>query len=147
MNALVLSGGGAFGAYEVGIIKALYEKSPFTAGVLTGTSVGAFNATVLAMDGGTSAAIRHLERIWLDEIAEIRPGRWNGVLRFRGDPLPWLRPGTFAMNPAVALTGLAREAMFYAAYAVRRGSAFLSSSQGLAGRSLELVDLSSFISV
>ena len=48
--ALVLSGGGAYGAFEVGIMKALFAgRSPATryrpleAKIFTGTSVGAFH--------------------------------------------------------------------------------------------------------
>ena len=50
-TGLVLSGGGARGAYEAGVVQGLMEvlrpsKPPFD--VLTGTSVGALNATYLA---------------------------------------------------------------------------------------------------
>ena len=50
-HALVLSGGGARGAYQVGVLKALAEDvhagtNPFR--VITGLSVGAINAVVLA---------------------------------------------------------------------------------------------------
>jgi predicted acylesterase/phospholipase RssA len=70
---LVLSGGGAFGAYEVGAIKALYSgHSRATAGapldpdIFVGTSVGNFNAAVLAMNKGGcpgfgAAAFRYLD--------------------------------------------------------------------------------------
>jgi len=69
-SALVLSGGGAYGAYEVGVIKALFEgRSPSTTGtaldpdIFAGASVGGFNAAVLAMnDGGAIESAR-----WIDE--------------------------------------------------------------------------------
>lgn len=64
---LVLSGGGARGAYQVGVVKALAEAlpgpSPFP--VITGVSVGAINAVVLAEradDFGDGAL--HLESLW-----------------------------------------------------------------------------------
>ncbi|MBN9669227.1 patatin-like phospholipase family protein [Roseibium aggregatum] len=44
---LVLQGGGALGAYEAGAIKKIYEKG-YRPEILTGTSIGAFNAAVLA---------------------------------------------------------------------------------------------------
>ena len=51
-HAIILSGGGGYGAYEVGVLKALLTgKSPTTGfeplvpDIMTGTSVGAYNAT------------------------------------------------------------------------------------------------------
>ncbi|MGN1183566.1 MAG: patatin-like phospholipase family protein [Faecalibacillus sp.] len=46
-QALVLSGGGAKGAYETGCIKALQELN-FEFDIVTGTSIGAFNGLLLA---------------------------------------------------------------------------------------------------
>ncbi len=53
-TALVLSGGGAYGAFAIGIMKALYAGAspatnyqPLKADIFTGTSVGAFNAAVM----------------------------------------------------------------------------------------------------
>lgn len=66
---LVLTGGGARGAYQVGVLKALAEAlpgpTPFR--VMTGVSVGAINAVVLA-EGADDfpAAVAKLERFWLD---------------------------------------------------------------------------------
>jgi len=61
--AFVLSGGGAYAAYEVGVMKALSRgESPVTAhvpvdpAVLTGTSAGAFNAALLASHTGAAFA-------------------------------------------------------------------------------------------
>lgn len=64
---LVLTGGGARGAYQVGVLKSLAEAltgpSPFP--VITGVSVGAINAVVLA-EGADDfpAAVDKLERLW-----------------------------------------------------------------------------------
>jgi NTE family protein len=67
-NALVLSGGGARGAYQVGVLKALAEcvppgTNPFR--VVTGLSVGAINAAALA-EGADDfpKACRRLEAVW-----------------------------------------------------------------------------------
>ena len=67
-HALVLSGGGARGAYQVGVLKALAEDvapgtNPFR--VMTGLSVGAINAVVLAegADDFPRAAAK-LEALW-----------------------------------------------------------------------------------
>jgi len=56
-SALVLSGGGAYGAFAVGIMKVLFagrspatEYQPLDANIFAGTSVGAFNAAVMVGD-------------------------------------------------------------------------------------------------
>lgn len=68
MRALILSGGGARGAYQVGVLKALAnlcppKYQPFP--IITGLSVGALNACVLATEPDDfPAAARKLESIW-----------------------------------------------------------------------------------
>lgn len=47
---LALEGGGAKGAYHVGVVSALYE-SGYTFDAIVGTSIGALNAAILAQDG------------------------------------------------------------------------------------------------
>ncbi len=67
-TALVLSGGGARGAYQVGVLKALAEglqpgQMPFS--IITGISVGALNAVVLASSPNDfRAGVEKLEAIW-----------------------------------------------------------------------------------
>jgi NTE family protein len=66
-SALVLSGGGARGAYQVGVIKALAEAmpGPIPFPVITGVSVGAINAVVLAEGADDfGAAAGKLEALW-----------------------------------------------------------------------------------
>jgi predicted acylesterase/phospholipase RssA len=52
-TAVVLQGGGALGAYECGVLQALYETrgSDFTPAVVTGISIGAVNAAILVGGG------------------------------------------------------------------------------------------------
>lgn len=57
-KSLVLSGGGARGAYEVGVVKALYEKG-IKFDFAFGTSIGAINATFVAQGD-----LEHLEYLW-----------------------------------------------------------------------------------
>ncbi len=72
---LVLTGGGARGAYQVGAVKALAEilgarQTPFQ--VLAGSSAGAINATALAGRAEDfSSAAEELEARWLS----LEPGR------------------------------------------------------------------------
>ncbi len=67
--ALVLTGGGARAAYQVGVLKAIRELrgrrpgNPFP--ILCGTSAGAINAAALAVHAGDfGRAVRHIDRVW-----------------------------------------------------------------------------------
>lgn len=67
--ALVLPGGGARGAFQVGVLKALAEIMPPSSAnpfpVISGTSAGAVNSVVLASRAGDfSAAVGELEHVW-----------------------------------------------------------------------------------
>ena len=70
--ALVLSGGGALGAYAVGVLKVL-ERVGLLPSLVAGVSSGAFNAVVWLAHGGRTAA---LERVWLTLRASNIGMRW-----------------------------------------------------------------------
>ncbi len=68
-TALVLPGGGARGAFQVGVLKAVAELvpkgtvNPF--GIISGTSAGAINCAVLAAKSRRfRVAVAELERVW-----------------------------------------------------------------------------------
>jgi NTE family protein len=61
-TALVLQGGGALGAYEVGVVKRLYEEADLIPSIVSGVSIGAINAAMLAT-GGPDVVAR-LEDMW-----------------------------------------------------------------------------------
>ncbi len=70
-TALVLTGGGARGAYQVGVLKAvadLFPKrshNPFS--IITGTSAGAINAVAIAASANNfRLSIKKVEKIWAD---------------------------------------------------------------------------------
>jgi len=68
-TALVLPGGGARGAFQVGVLKAIAEflpkRAPNPFAVLSGTSAGAINSVVLASKAHRyRLAIAELERVW-----------------------------------------------------------------------------------
>ena len=68
-TALVLPGGGARGAFQVGVLKAIAELLPRQATnpfpVISGTSAGAVNAIVLATRAHKlRTAVAELERVW-----------------------------------------------------------------------------------
>ncbi|HEV2846723.1 MAG TPA: patatin-like phospholipase family protein, partial [Thermoanaerobaculia bacterium] len=103
-QAIILSGGGANGAYEVGILKALFSGK--CRGVTApepefffGTSVGSYNAAYLVSQWGEfgTAAVSNLERTWFEEISGGAGS--NGVFRFRGDPGYFLDPSAYVPNP------------------------------------------------
>ena len=88
-NGLVLTGGGARSAYQVGVLKALAELTPAKARcpfpIVTGTSAGAVSAAVLASDPlRFRATVQNLERVW-------RGFHCDQV--FRSDSLTVLRSG------------------------------------------------------
>ena len=47
-TALVLQGGGALGAYELGAARALYKGTHFAPDLIAGVSIGAITAVLLA---------------------------------------------------------------------------------------------------
>ena len=68
-TALVLPGGGARGAFQVGVLKAIAELvprgtvNPF--GIISGTSAGAINSAVIAAKARRfRVAVAELERVW-----------------------------------------------------------------------------------
>ncbi|MBS0512815.1 MAG: patatin-like phospholipase family protein [Proteobacteria bacterium] len=97
--ALVLTGGGARAAYQVGVLSAIREirgrqpGNPFP--ILCGTSAGGINAVALAVHSANfNHAVRHLARIWrnfhvgrvyrVDPVALFGSGlRW-GAAAFTG---------------------------------------------------------------
>lgn len=68
MHALVLSGGGARGAFQVGVLEAIIKRYPdYDPKILTGTSVGALNVSWLAQFplGQFQAGVASLKSLWL----------------------------------------------------------------------------------
>jgi NTE family protein len=100
--ALVLSGGGARGAYEAGVLGYLFEEIPKHLGrpvhfdILTGTSVGAVHACFLAARQDDPAAGTDLAAIWrslsLDRVFAVGAREVFSV--------PWRLLG-FASQPAM----------------------------------------------
>jgi len=63
-SALVLQGGGALGAYELGAARALYENSHFNPDVIAGVSIGAITAVLLARPARGLKPLEALEAFW-----------------------------------------------------------------------------------
>jgi NTE family protein len=152
--ALVLSGGGANGAYEVGVMKALFEgRSPATLhrklepSAIAATSIGAFNASVLLSkyDGQWDAAAAALGSIWLERMATAGGTSPNGVFRFRPNVLEWFDIAQLRAHPLRPMQDLAGDAAFFARDWMARMSGFMMGSSGLAHRVAELFDLSTLL--
>jgi NTE family protein len=71
-TAIVLQGGGALGAYEYGVLKALYEQRPgFKPVAVAGISIGAITAAVLG--GAKGDPMSALDRLWRDKLTVTPP--------------------------------------------------------------------------
>ncbi len=74
--AVVLSGGGARGALQVGALRALVETG-FQPQLLVGTSVGAINAVYLGLHGWNLPAVANLQQVWRRAAtAELLPANY-----------------------------------------------------------------------
>lgn len=156
-HAFVLSGGGASGAYEIGVMKALLTEEcdhvggmKIDPGIYTGTSVGSFNAAFMASpkeDEDAPATVERLGDVWTDVIAERPENCGNGAFRIRGNALPFLRPKCLARHPARPFTDFFRDSTFLtASFARHLGQLARGGDEPWVERLLEFPDLSAFIS-
>lgn len=102
----MLSGGGARGAYQVGVLRQLARELPALPGILTGVSAGGINAAYLASRAETFAesvdrlvavwASLHLDNVFRVDLRDLasRTMRWGGRL---------LSGGKYVMPPARSL--------------------------------------------
>ncbi len=126
LTALVLSGGGARAAYQVGVLRALVrirrealgpqarQRNPF--GVICGTSAGAINAAALACQADRfEAAVEIIARVWhnfraeqvyrADSLGVIRSGaQWLSMLSLGWVIARWrrARPRSLLNNSPLA---------------------------------------------
>ncbi len=93
--ALVLTGGGARGAYQVGVLKYVSEIVPDPKfKILLGSSAGAINVSALASQRGSfQAAVHEMELVWkhltIDQVMKI------GILSLGRKVLLWIVNLTF----------------------------------------------------
>ena len=115
--ALVLTGGGARAAYQVGVLRCLSRRLPRTRfDIITGVSAGAINAIFLASRrGAIGEIIDELRDVWsslhLDDILELhpttlaRPARVHGLVDTA--PLRRLLERLFPADETGRIIGLA----------------------------------------
>jgi predicted acylesterase/phospholipase RssA len=149
-----LSGGGAYAAYEVGVMKALFTgESPatsydfFNPGILTGTSAGAVNAAILCSypDVDICALARYLEDVWLNGISASAERCGNGIFRYRGDLLRFLDPQCLVNSPFRLLSEMTRDGVFLAQNFYQHALHFLITSGNLENRALQFLDVGAFV--
>lgn len=152
-SGFVLSGGGAYAAYEVGVMRALCTGAspattfePIEVEVISGTSAGSINAAVVAAApwGDSVAAVDYLERIWVTRIAD-QPGMCgSNVLRLRANPLSLLNPTCLA-SPAF-YADFAHDVAHLVEETAERGALFVNAATPLRQRVIEALDLGTLIS-
>jgi NTE family protein len=88
--AVVVAGGAARGAYEAGVIRFIFRSLAPRIGlslwprIVCGSSVGAFNAAVLA--SGSDEALQRMSTLWRElRIEQIYSVHWRGWRRIEGD--------------------------------------------------------------
>jgi predicted acylesterase/phospholipase RssA len=156
-HAVILSGGGANGAYEVGVMKALFaglspatNHAPLDPDVFTGTSVGSYNAAFLVAQWNTygPTAIANLEQVWLDRVSDSAQRCGNGVFRIRATPRELVNPLCFMPNPLRPFMQLATDSASLAWDGLQRVvNVALEQEAPLLRRFTELVNFTSFVSL
>ena len=142
--AIVLSGRGGEAAFEVGVLAGISAAGACDPEILTGVSLGALNATVLAAhDRSLARGAAQLEALWIDRLAgEAWTGR-NGLYRSRGDLRSFLDP----RHLRGAIADMLGDSTYWLKDAWQRGARMVRSSDDLAVRMLWLADVSSILSL
>lgn len=147
VHGIVLSGGGAFGAYEVGVLKALLEDGTIDPAVFSGTSVGAYSAAIMCQGGGGKEAAAKLEKVWLENVAETSARMGNGVYRVRLNPIDFFNPRAWMGGPLEPMRGVLSDAAFFLKLGAQKAGEFVVSKEPLGRRFLDLIDISAFVSI
>jgi predicted acylesterase/phospholipase RssA len=149
-EAIVFSGGGAYGAYEVGIAKHLLSRpDPVVPEIYTGTSVGGFNASLMACQPADrpAAAAKRLEQVWLTNVAVNPQTLENGVFRLRGDVPKYVESALASGDARNAFAEFTGDTVYLFQDMMQLASAFALSKQPLAQRALRMLDVSAFFDV
>ncbi len=160
-HAVVFSGGGADGAYEVGVAKALFAGLAGTGGgrpgvtggvpldpdIFTGTSIGSFNASFLTShwEDHRAGAAGNLESVWIERMSW--QGGVNGGYRLRVAPFELFDPRQYLPNPLRPFLRVAGDLAFLGWEGVKRSVHLVAGEGPLLERALETFNLSSFVSV
>jgi predicted acylesterase/phospholipase RssA len=87
-TALVLQGGGALGAYELGAARRLYKDEAFAPDVIAGVSIGAITAVLLARPAPGLKPLEALEAFWqkITVFGLLLPPPFRPYASFLGNP-------------------------------------------------------------
>ena len=150
-HGLVLSGGACYGAYEIGVVRALaagtpHLRHPMVPQVIAGTSAGALNAALLCanFDGGLRHAVDELERVWHTHIAEPPGQGKSNVLRYRGNPAEFANTA-FLAHPVAPMRQLFSDASFVFQDGMRRAARLVRGETEVGQRLLDMVSLRTII--
>jgi predicted acylesterase/phospholipase RssA len=153
IQALILSGGGAQAAYEVGVMSGLLtgqspatDYSPLDPAILIGTSAGSINAGLFLSSAraGAAEATNFMEQVWTEDMVTA-PGKCGGgVYRLRAGAR---NAACLFSHPWNSFANIADDSGVLARTALTRGINFLMSGGAPEQRALELVDLSALISI
>ena len=117
-------------------------------GVFVGTSVGNFNAAILAMDnkGGPQDSAKWLHDIWINRIADNADGKGNGVYRIRGGIHHYLDPRVPG-SPMEQLTRLLNDTKVLGEFTVRGLQKLLTGEGHVLHRAASVTDISLLLDV
>ena len=107
---LVLSGGGAKGAYQVGILRYLAEAG-MSIDAVSGASIGALNGAIIANAKNLNEASEHLDHLW-QLLANESPLKFNAssIIPYLGFVMLM---GSERLSPVAIATKLAYEKKKY----------------------------------
>ena len=152
-RALVLSGGGAGGAYEVGVMSALFTGQVaegrfgvFDPGQLAGVSVGAINAALILSSPADNLAdaVTQLEYLYLNVLAGDAGICRPPVLHPRLDPT-WILSSSCLSRPSLPLQMALRDSLGFASAAYAHLKQFLGSDQSFQQFVTGLFDVSALV--
>jgi predicted acylesterase/phospholipase RssA len=97
-KALVLQGGGAFGAFELGVARVLYAPDcRFAPDVIAGVSIGAIAAALLGRPAGGRTPLEALEEFWREvTVSPLLPAFAQPLASMFGAP-NFYRPNPLAL--------------------------------------------------
>jgi NTE family protein len=152
-EALILSGGGGNAAYEVGVLKALAAGAspvtgyvPLEPAILSGSSAGAFNASVIASwpEASLLSIVEHLEDLWLNYVADQPGSCGNGIYRIRGNPRPYVDSRCWQNHPGDR-TALLEDLEFISNETLERIDYLSGRGLSFGSQVLQFVDVGTFI--
>lgn len=125
VKALVLQGGGALGAYELGVARVLYGERAYTPDLIAGVSIGAITAALLARPKGGDP-LAALEGFWR-RVTVAAPWLPDAVRPYAS---MWGNPNFFM--PKLDYWDAAEWTSFYSTEPLRRTLADFVDQQALA---------------